>query len=382
MKKTFTDPVVKFFISVVGLVVIFIVLKELQHIFIPLVIAYFLFLAFNPLNKFLQKYKVPMPVTVLLNLGIIIGLIFGISKIIIDSFSQFGQQLPYYEEKLNHIVINTALSFGIKDRAITHFDLSKILANIDYGGFASGVFSSTVSVFATMFFIIFFYIFIVTGHDKIFAAIRKRYVDKNIKVSLKKYKKQMLLHHTEEHDEPHAFTEEDIAAIKEQREIKIQKTFKDITEQVQKYIATKLLISMMTGLVVGTILWLFGVNYFVIWAVFAFLLNFIPNIGSVIAVIMPSLMTLVQYESFGYAILVAFTIIIVQNLIGNVLEPKIFGDRLGINPLVVLTSLLLWGYIWGIPGMLISVPLTAIIKIIISSSNSKDMRFISSIMGN
>jgi predicted PurR-regulated permease PerM len=99
-------------------------------------------------------------------------------------------------------------------------------------------------------------------------------------------------------------------------------------------------------------------------------------------VILPSLMALVQYESFGYAIFLALVLIIVQNIIGNIIEPKIFGDRLGLNPLVILLSLLLWGYIWGIIGMFLSVPLTAIIKIVFSNSSSKNMRFITNLMSN
>ncbi|KAB2843978.1 MAG: AI-2E family transporter, partial [Melioribacteraceae bacterium] len=86
--------------------------------------------------------------------------------------------------------------------------------------------------------------------------------------------------------------------------------------------------------------------------------------------------------SFGYALLICSIIIVVQNIIGNFLEPKIFGDSLGINPLVILLSLLLWGYIWGIVGMFMAVPLTAIIKITISNSSSKNLKFISNLMSS
>ena len=91
---------------------------------------------------------------------------------------------------------------------------------------------------------------------------------------------------------------------------------------------------------------------------------------------------LVQYESFGYAAVVAAVIIVTQNIIGNIIEPKIFGDRLGLNPLVILLSLLVWGYIWGIVGMFLAVPLTAIAKITMSNSSSKNLRFITNLMSN
>ena len=112
------------------------------------------------------------------------------------------------------------------------------------------------------------------------------------------------------------------------------------------------------------------------------LLNFIPNLGSVVGVLLSSLMVLIQFESVGYTLLVALILILEQNVIGNYVEPKIFGNTLGINPLVVLLSLLVWGYIWGIVGMLLAVPLTAIIKIILSGSRSKNMRFLHDLMTN
>jgi AI-2 transport protein TqsA len=100
-----------------------------------------------------------------------------------------------------------------------------------------------------------------------------------------------------------------------------------------------------------------------------------------LAVILPTVMTLIQYESVGYTVLVGGIITLVQNLIGNLVEPKIMGDKLGLNPLVILLSLLVWGYIWGIAGMFLSVPLTAVVKIIISSSNSPNLQFLSELMG-
>ena len=162
----------------------------------------------------------------------------------------------------------------------------------------------------------------------------------------------------------------------------IEQTFKDITHQVQQYITTKTLISLITGLLVALVLWLFDVDFLIVWAVLAFVLNFIPNIGSAIAVLLPAIMALIQYESFTYALIIAGIITVLQNIMGNIVEPKIYGNKLGLNPLVILLALLLWGYIWGIVGMFISVPLTAVLKIIISNSKSKNLQFISELMGN
>jgi predicted PurR-regulated permease PerM len=381
MKKIGTDPVIKFFISAVGIILILLVLKELQHIFLPLVIAYFLFFLFEPFNRILAKIKCPHGIVIIIDILVSIIIIGGASKIVIDAFMQFGERLPEMELKLNHIVSNTARSLGFKDSSLINFNISSILEKFDYGGLAGGIFSSTIEAATYIFLILFFFIFISSGHEKIVEAIRVRYVEKGVKSSLKKIKKELQL--KEELDNEHNSTiEEDLATMTIQRETRLQKTFKDITEKIQKYIFTKFMISLFLGLVVGLVTWFYKIEFFIIWAVLSLLLNFIPNIGSVIAVLFVSLMTLIQYESLGYTMLVLATLILIQNLIGNILEPKIFGDRLGLNPLIILFSLMLWGYIWGIIGMFLSVPLTAVIKIVISNSSSRNMRFFAHIMSN
>lgn len=380
MKRLLTDPTVKFFVSVIGLFVIFIFLKELQHVFIPLVIAYFMFFFFEPLNSFLEKHKIPIGLVIFIDIVLTAFLIYGVSRVIIDSAIQFGEQLPVYEQKLNRIVSDAAKSVGIKDYSLTHFSIQRVLRKLDYSVLATGVFESTLSVVTSILLVFFFFIFISSGHEKTLQAIRARFVEKEVKHSLKKMKKEH--RNSTLSVEETSVDEQNFATITIQREETLQRTFKDITEQVQKYIITKFLISLTVGLIMGFILWAFDVEFFIIWAAFAVILNFIPNIGSVIAVIMPALMTLVQYESFGYALLVTLVLIVVQNIIGNIIEPKIFGDRLGLNPLVILLSLLLWGYLWGIVGMFISVPLTAVLKIIFSNSKSKNMRFITNLMSN
>lgn len=371
MKKTFVDPAIKFFIIIIGLVVLFSVLKELQFIIVPLIIAYLLVFVFEPLNLFLIKKKIPQSITTLIDILIIIGFFWALSTFIIDSFSRLGNELPLYQLKLDKIVRSTANSFGIEDPFFTQFDIEQILSELDYGGIASGLFTSTISIFSAGFFVLFFFVFVNSSHKHIISAIKQRYMKSQSKISKKSLQKKM-----DDIDD-----KDQVEKLSSEREKRVEKTFRDITEQIQRYIATKFLISLLTGFLVGIVLWIFGVDFLIVWAVLAFFLNFIPNIGSILAVILPTVMTLIQYESIGYTILVGGIISVVQNLIGNLLEPKIMGDRLGLNPLVILVSLLVWGYIWGIAGMFLSVPLTAVVKIIISNSNSHNLQFLSDLMG-
>lgn len=377
--KTRFSSSTTFFIDIIGIVVIFIVLRELQQIFIPFVIAYFLFFVFSPLNNFLTKNKVPAFLVILLDLLIIIFLIGSISSVVVDSFSRLGEQLPAYESKLNKLISNTAASWKISDPKVLNFRLSEYLSKMDYSLLAGSVFSSTFSLLGSTFFVLFFFIFVITGHDNIYDVIKKRYLKSHIDNKLKASDTltQPGSSNISKENSPNLSN----SKMEADGESFFKETFQEITDQVQKYITAKFVISLTMGIIVGLTLLAFGVDFPVVWAVLTFLFHFVPNIGSVIAVLLPSVLALVQYDSFGYALVIAATLIILQNIIGNILEPKFFGHRLGLNPLVILLSLLLWGYIWGIIGAILSVPLTAIVKIIISRSDSPNLQFISDLMG-
>jgi predicted PurR-regulated permease PerM len=131
----------------------------------------------------------------------------------------------------------------------------------------------------------------------------------------------------------------------------------------------KTIFSLITGLLVSLMLWILGVHYALLWGMLAFLLNFIPNIGSIIAAIPVVLLSLVQMGSTT-ALIVGIGFIIINILIGSVIEPKYMGDGLGLSILVVFVSLIFWGWIFGPIGMLLSIPLTVMIKIA-TESNEK-----------
>ncbi|MCU7495263.1 MAG: AI-2E family transporter [Ignavibacteria bacterium] len=368
-----------FFVNVIGIVVIFIVLKSLAEIFIPFVIAYFLFFVFSPLNNYLERLKVPSWLPVFLDIMIIIVVIGSFSSVILNSFSRLGEALPGYEAKLNQIVSTTAGSMGVKDKQFLNFKLMNLLQKIDYGPLAGNVFSSTFSFLGSFLFVLFFFIFIMSGHKNIYSAIKRRYLKVHMPEELRTSDQEAEAA-SRGSSQASAQISEKYRARKE-RELNLQSTFQEITDQIQKYVIAKFIISLIVGIATGVILLIFGVDFVVVWAVITFLFNFIPNIGSLIATVLPAIMTLVQFGSIGYALIIAAILVVLHNIMGNVLEPRIFGHSLGLNPLVILLSLLLWGYIWGIVGAILSVPLTAIIKIIISRVDSPNANFFNDIMG-
>jgi AI-2 transport protein TqsA len=374
MENIGKDKTVKFFISVIGLVVIGFTLRELSNIFIPFVIAYFLFFAFSPLNAFLAKYKIPMFVIILVDIAITALGAWGVSAFIIGSFSQFANQLPVYEEKLNVIVRDLARGIGIHDAFYYNFSFKNVFRNIDYKLLAGNIFTSTFSLLGNVFFVLFFFVFVVTGHNNIYKAIKKRFVHK--KPENEHAKSNSILSDFENNESEIKKLEKEIS----DREDKLAGTFKNITEQIQRYIITKIGVNLGAGVFVFIVCVIFGIDFPIVWALFIFLFNFIPSLGSAIALVLPVVFVLIQTGSVGFTILIAVIIAAIQTLFFNFLEPLIIGRRLNLNPLLILLSVLLWGYVWGIVGMLLSVPLTAIIKIIMLNSESKNMRFLSDLM--
>jgi AI-2 transport protein TqsA len=138
----------------------------------------------------------------------------------------------------------------------------------------------------------------------------------------------------------------------------------EIETRIKKFILTKSLVSIVTGVLVGTTLTLLGVEFAFVFGVLAFLLNFIPNIGSAIATLMPLPVVLLNPELTTVAKVLAIAIPgVIQFAVGNFVEPKIMGQSLDLHPVAVLISLIFFGMIWGIVGMFLATPITAVVKI-------------------
>jgi len=136
----------------------------------------------------------------------------------------------------------------------------------------------------------------------------------------------------------------------------------EISDKIKHYILLKASTSAATGLSIVILLQVFGIHYAVLWGLLAFVLNFIPNIGSIIAAVPAVLMAIVQYSPTT-ALWIMLGYLIVNLLIGSIIEPRVLGRGLGLSTLVVFLSLIFWGWLLGPIGMLLSVPLTIMIKI-------------------
>lgn len=142
--------------------------------------------------------------------------------------------------------------------------------------------------------------------------------------------------------------------------------YAEIDAKVRRYIVTKVVVSATTGLLVGVILAAFGLDLALVFGVLAFLLNFIPNVGSIVATLLPLPIALIQYDSFITVGAVIALPGLVQMTIGNVIEPLVMGEGLDLHPVTILMALIFWGLLWGIVGMLLATPITAVMKIVFS----------------
>ncbi len=159
------------------------------------------------------------------------------------------------------------------------------------------------------------------------------------------------------------------AAFSEDEASEAQVGFERVGQSIRRYVALKTVISLGTGIGVAVWLAVLGVDYPILWGVLAFLLNFIPNIGSFIAAVPPVLLAWLQI-GFGTAVVAALGFLVVNVIMANILEPRVMGYGVGLSTLVVFVSLVFWGWVLGPVGMLLSVPLTVIFRIVLETNDS------------
>lgn len=343
---------INFFAITTGIFFIFATLKILRAALIPFVIAYFIFFALQPIEAYLKKLKLPRFIAILFNLAIIFFFIYLLSFFVIASISSLLSQAPQIQAKLISILQQFALKYEL-NIDVEHLNYFQLLRNYDFFSLAQSLVDSTISFLGNVILIIIFYIFIHEGHEKILKAFESRF---------------------DYYNETNNELNQKIGEVKN--------AFITISEQIKHYALYKFLISLGTGISFFIVLIIFDINFAPAFAFIAFSFNFIPAIGSIIATVFPVLYSFFQYESLSTTLFIAILLILLQNIFGNIIEPKVLGQKLGINPLAILLSLLIWSYIWGVVGMILAVPLTAIIKIILLNSRNPNVVLISKLLSN
>ena len=259
-------------------------------------------------------------------------------SIITNSLNSFSNDLPVYQERLRiqvESVFSVVEAWGInvpKEKLMEHFDPSTVFnLAVSTLGNLGGVLSNSFLIILTVIFMLF-------EGASLPAKLNQAFGDNSDHMTL----------------------------------------IKRFLENVKQYMTIKVLISIATGAVIYIWLQILGVEYPMLWALIAFLLNFVPNIGSIIAAVPTTLLALIQLGPL-YALLTALGYLVTNMVMGNVVEPRYMGRELGLSTLVVFLSLVFWGWVLGPVGMLLSVPLTMLLKIAFESNH--DTQWLAVLMG-
>ena len=326
-----------------------IIIIELKSLIVPFALALIISFILNPIINFFRDKHIPDGITILIVLLLTFLILVLVGQLVnlniqsfIANFSQYESRLQVITKKITEIlnIFNTQNPGA--DAKFNPATLSTIMQDISLRDIVTSILGSVSSLLSDTFLVLLYLLFLLIGKGKLVHKL-------------------------------------DIAFDK-----KIAGRIKDVIFKVNKgmnrYILTKTMISLLTSILVLIVLWSFGVEFAFVWALLTFALNFIPNIGSIIATLFPIVFSIVQFNQIMIVVWIALSLLVIQTVVGNFLEPKIMGRSMNISPLVVLLSLMFWGFAWGIIGMILAVPIAVFGKTVME--NISGLKPFSILMGD
>lgn len=275
-------------------------------------------------NSLIQKY-VPSWIKTLLASFVIFGGIFTIGKVLSNNVESLAQSYALYAENIEviSIKINELLNINLSN------EMTNFVQNFDFTSLLEQFFNSLSELLSNMVMIIFYVTFIF------------------VEESLFEHKIKLMFTDSKQYGS-------------------VQSTLNKVDKSMSSYISLKSLISLLSTTLSYFILLAVGIESPLFWAFLIFVLNFIPSVGPIIGTLLPSLFSLIQFGEFVPFLVILFGVGTVAMLIGSFVEPRLMGNTLNISPLVAILSLAIWGSIWGITGMFLSVPITVALIIVFS----------------
>ncbi len=326
-----TTPAVRFLLALAAFVVIVAGMRAAEALLVPFLLSLFIaVIAAGPLF-YLKQRGVPGSIAMLIVIAMIVTLGLLIGWVIGGQLNDFTANLPKYQERLS--AQSLGLVAWLSEWGL-HLDQQALKTFVDPGkamGLAGQVIKGLGNALAQAVLILITVIFMLVEASAF----------------------QTKLHGLA--DDPEASLERAEA----------------ITSSIKRYMTIKTSTSLLTGVLISVWLWILGVDYPVLWGLVAFLFNYVPNIGSIIAAVPAVLLALVQADP-QTAFWTAVGYLVVNNLVGNMIEPRFMGSGLGLSPLVVFVSLVFWGWVLGPVGMFLSVPLTMTLKIFLDSYEASE----------
>jgi len=329
-----------YFIVMASVMIVLAGIKSASVIVVPFLLSLFIAIILSPSYNYFNKKGVPSGISLLIVVGFLVVFFTFVGKLLGSSIIEFNSNLGFYEEQLKvhfHNFVELSKYFGID---IPESDMINIFNPKTVMSFASSIVQSMGSLFTNGFVILLTVVFMLLESKNFIKKITNMNSSSDT---------QTIVHIT------------------------------SILTKIKEYMVIKALISLLTGFIIYIGLLSMGIDYPFLWAVVAFLLNFIPNIGSIIAAVPAVLLTLVQLGTFS-ALMVGVIYVVVNVVVGSIIEPKIMGKGLGLSTLVVFLSLLFWGWLLGTVGMLLSIPLTIMAKIVLDAN--QNTKWISILLGS
>ena len=302
-------------------------MKAAADILVPFFLAIFIAIIFTPPLFWMQRKRVPTIIAILFIITLMVAIGYLLARFVGGSINEFTNALPEYRETL--ITKSTGLQNWLNKMGVEVTD-QMVRKHLNPGiamQMAGKTLTALGGVLTNAFLILLTVIFI------LFEAAG---FPNKIRAALKSPEKSL-------------------------------SNFGQFTESVNRYLALKSLLSLLTGVLVWIWLSILGVDYPILWGLVAFLFNYVPNIGSIIAAVPAVLLALIQLGPL-HTLLTAAGYFAINTGIGNLIEPRLMGGRLGLSTLVVFLSLVFWGWVLGPVGMLLSVPLTMVLKIALGSN--------------
>lgn len=330
-------PGARFLLVLACLVVVVAGLRAAAPILVPFFLALFLAIVSMPVMFWLRMRRVPAPLAIFLTVALL-GVIFGLAVLLAtSSVGDLSSKLPRYQSALMDRFRDGLDWLQARSLAPPSYELDNLttLINENTGaifGFLGGTLQTVASLFAVTFLVALIMIFIL-AEAWVFP-----------------FKFQAILGRSRDG----------------------RKRMTKTVQEVQAYLGIKTLISVATGITAGVFCHLMNLDFPILLGLTAFVLNFVPTIGSIIAAIPAMALALILHD-VSWMLLVALGYLAINTLFGNIVEPNLMGRRLGLSTLVVVLSLIFWGWVWGPIGALLSVPLTMVLKIVLE--NTPDLRW-------
>jgi predicted PurR-regulated permease PerM len=302
----------------------------------PLFIAGLLVYLILPVHQRLVRWRVPSAVAYFLIVVSVLGLFLGIGEMVYQNFAELSdERLSVYEERLDGLARRAlgSLPFTIPD--LENWRVRNLLTfDVGPDSRIRSVFRAAIGNFleflTATFVVLIYLIFLIAERVSLPGRVAR--------------------------------------AFGEARAKEIMAVVEAINRAVYDYIALKAFVSALQGLLSFAVLAAFGVEFAVMWGILIFLFNFIPYIGSFVAVTLPIVLSFLQYaEEPWKPLLIMLLLLLIQRVVDNFVEPRLTGHKLSLSPLLVILSLAFWAWLWGVVGMILAVPLTVIGKIILEN---------------